>query len=130
MELGYFEKIQLQDNDIIDIFARIRGGIATMAISPNGHLLGVATTNGIIGVVNLKLETPQLVFVYEESNFLPHKLVFSHDSSSQLVGLDSNGFVKTYLLYGNPSAKMNPINWLVRHFPGVIIIPWLATKRY
>ena len=84
-----------------------------MVISPNGHLLAVATTNGLIGVINVKLETPQLVFIYEESSFLPHKMAFSHDSSSQLVGLDSNGLVKTYLLYGNPTAKLNPLNWLV-----------------
>jgi len=84
-----------------------------MVISSNGKLLAVSTTNGAIGIINLTLSPPQLSYVIEDSHFSPHILRFSDDSGSQLVALDQNGVLKTFLISGNPSAKNAPISWLV-----------------
>ena len=101
-------------SDVLDVFSRIKGGILALTTSLNGNFLAVSTTQGVIGVLNLRQSPPQLFLVMENPGYSPHILRFSHDSSSQLITLDVNGILKTYLLNGNPLAKPAALSWLVR----------------
>src|SRR5689334_19002826 len=78
-------------SEIIQAFAKIKGGINGMALSSNGSLLAISTTNGIIGVISVRSTPPQLCFVIEDANYFPHILKFSQDSGSQLITLDLTG---------------------------------------
>lgn len=95
-----------------------------MTLSANGHFFAVSTTNGVLGLINIKSSPPQLSLVLEESNYIPHILKFSHDSCSQLLALDANGVLKSYLLNGNPASKLSNLSWLVYFSEenGIIIV--------
>mmetsp|Transcript_11576 Transcript_11576/g.10070 ORF Transcript_11576/g.10070 Transcript_11576/m.10070 type:complete len:239 (-) Transcript_11576:1559-2275(-) len=97
-ELDYWDSITLDLEEKYEIFSKIKGGVQAIKISNNGHLMAVSTTNGIIGVVNLKKSPAELQLYTENSKFVPFLIKFSHDSSSQLLCLDAFGVLKVFLL--------------------------------